>query len=292
MLSNDSLNEMMRSDIANLEDKRKILQQIVEITKAIEGMQESLNAVMVLGVPSKEMPEKALQLYSALSDSLRNLPVKQVKLYYDNLESVIKKTLDKILAFSDKDFSGDDGIEFVTLSSTTHDESPMDLLDEFKRTAQTAVSLRVLLRKRGVQTPGATIPLSREVIRQKINDLDRQEQAQRGKAEGKIREMQADVEQMLNNPNYPDAMKEILKGVVNNLERDKKLLRAGVPLHKLSFAMEHHEISGVEEMSVEEEIEITGLPEDDRDMSFSDAASRWLNSPWEVSWKEISTQKK
>ncbi|MET0090567.1 MAG: hypothetical protein ABW068_11230 [Candidatus Thiodiazotropha sp.] len=292
MLSNDSLNEMMRTDIANLEDKRKILQQIVEITKAIESMQESLNAVMVLGVPSKEMPERALQLYSALSDSLRNLPVKQIKLYYDNLESVIKRTLDKILAFSDQDLSSDEGIEFITLSSTAHEESPLDLLDEFKRTAQTAVSLRVLLRKRGVQTPGATIPVSREVISRKLQDLDRQEKSQRDKAQSKIQEMQDDVQKMLANPSYPHAMKDILKGVVSNLERDKKLLRAGVPLNKLSFAMETHEIAGVEEISVEEEIEIVGLPEDDADMSFSDAASRWLNSPWEVSWKDIATQKK
>ncbi len=292
MLSNDSLNEMMRTDIAHLEDKRKILQQIVEITKAIESMQESLNAVMVLGVPSKEMPEKALQLYSALSDSLRNLPVTQIKRYYDNLESVIKRTLDKILAFSDQDLGSDEGIEFITLSSTNQEESALDLLDEFKRTAQTAVSLRVLLRKRGVQTPGATIPVSREIIRQKLHDLNQQEQRQRDRAERKIQEMQQDVQQMLANPNYPDAMKEILKGVVSNLERDKKLLRAGVPLTKLSFAMETHEIAGVEEITVEEEIEITGLPEDDSDMSFSDAASRWLNSPWEVSWKDIASQKK
>ncbi len=291
-MSNDSLNEMMRTDIANLEDKRKILQQIVEITKAIESMQDSLNAVMVLGVPSKEIPEKALQLYSALSDSLRNLPVKQIKIYYANLESVIKRTLDRILAFSDQDLSSDEGIEFITLSSTTQEENPMDLLDEFKRTAQTAVSLRVLLRKRGVQTPGATVPVSREILRQKLVDLDRQEQIQRTRAEEKIQEMQTDVQQMLANPNYPEAMKQILSGVVSNLERDKKLLRAGVPLNKLSFVMETHQITGVEEVAVEEEIEITALPEEDSAMSFSSAASRWLNSPWDVSWKEASSQKK
>jgi hypothetical protein len=292
MVSNDSLNEMMRTDIANLEDKRKILQQIVEITKAIESMQESLNAVMVLGVPSKEIPEKALQLYGALSDSLRNLPVKQIQVYYANLESVVKRTLDRILAFSDQDLSSDEGIEFITLSSTTQEESPMDLLDEFKRTAQTAVSLRVLLRKRGVQTPGATIPISREILHQKLVDLDRQEQVQRTRAEEKIREMQTEVQQMLANPNYPEAMKQILSGVVSNLERDKKLLRAGVPLNKLSFVMENHQIAGVEEVAVEEEIEIIALPEEDSATSFSSAASRWLNSPWEVSWKEVSGQKK
>ncbi|MCG8097620.1 MAG: hypothetical protein JAZ05_00880, partial [Candidatus Thiodiazotropha taylori] len=88
MSSNDPLNQSMQNDIAKLEGKRKILQQIVEITNALESMQESLNAVLVLGVASKDLPEDALNLYSSLSGSLRNLPIKQVQLYYTNLETL------------------------------------------------------------------------------------------------------------------------------------------------------------------------------------------------------------
>jgi hypothetical protein len=295
MLPNDALNEIMHNDIANLEDKRKLLQQIVEITKAIEKMQESLNAVLVLGVPSKEMPEKALRFYSALNESLRNLPVKQIKVYYQNLETVIKRQLEKILHYSNKDFSSSDNIEFITLSSERDDseQNPLDLLDEFKRTAQTAVSLRILLRKRGVQTPGATIPVSPAVIKQQLTELDRQEKIQRTKVEKKINEMQQDLESMLANPAYPEAMKEMFKGVVSNLKRDKKLLQSGAPIKKLSFVVETQEIVGVEEFVEEEAIEITGLEnEQEQAMSFSKAASEWLNSPWSVTWKDISTLKK
>ncbi|MES9851831.1 MAG: hypothetical protein ABW170_08375 [Candidatus Thiodiazotropha sp. L084R] len=124
---NDPLNESMQNDIAKLEGKRKILQQIVEITNAIEGMQESLNAVLVLGVPSKDLPESALNLFSSLSESLRNLPVKQIQGYFNNLETLIKSQLEKILHYSGLDYSQDENIEFISLSSDDEEPSPLAL---------------------------------------------------------------------------------------------------------------------------------------------------------------------
>jgi hypothetical protein len=277
----------MQNDIAKLEGKRKILQQIVDITQAIENMQESLNAVQVLGVASKDLPEEALSLYSSLSDSLRNLPVKQIQVYYNNLERLIKSQLENILHYSGLDYSQDENIEFIALSSDGDEQSPIDLLDEFKRTAQTAVSMRVLLRKRGVPTPGATIPVSPNVIKQHLVELDHQEQQQREKVAEKIDEMIADVEQMLANPDYPDGMKVILKDVVSNLERDKGLLESGASLCRLSFVAEAEEIVGVEEVVVEEPIEITDVAPS-QPSGFSERASRWLNSPWDVSWQDIA----
>ncbi|MCG7893350.1 MAG: hypothetical protein JAZ19_00580 [Candidatus Thiodiazotropha taylori] len=290
MSSNDPLNQSMQNDIAKLEGKRKILQQIVEITNALESMQESLNAVLVLGVASKDLPEDALNLYSSLSGSLRNLPIKQVQLYYSNLETLIKSQLEKIMQYSGLDYSKDENIEFISLSSDDEEasENPLDMLDEFKRTAQTAVSMRVLLRKRGVATPGATIPVSPEVIKRQLVDLDNQEKQQRKEAGEKIQEMQADVQGMLDNPDYPDGMKEILKGVVSNLEQDKKLLNAGASLCKLSFVAEAEEIVDVQDVEVEETIEITGVAEPADESDFSERASRWLNSPWDVSWKDTA----
>ncbi|MCU7932418.1 MAG: hypothetical protein KZQ90_16575 [Candidatus Thiodiazotropha sp. (ex Codakia rugifera)] len=286
-------NETMQADISALESKRLILQQIVDITKAMESMQESLNAVLVLGVASKDMPEDALNLYSSLSDSLRNLPVNKIKLYFNNLESIIKSQLEKILHYSGLDYSSNDDIEFISLSSDEGGDNPLDLLDEFKRTAQTAVSLRVLLRKRGVATPGSPIPVSPAIIKQQLSHLEDQEQQQRGKVREKIQEMKSDVETMLDNPSYPDGMKQILKGVIANLEQDTKLLASGASLCRLSFVAESEEIINVEDVQPDiEVVEIGSVAEENLDRSFSDAASRWLNSPWDVSWSDVASEKK
>ncbi|MES9981699.1 MAG: hypothetical protein ABW107_23555, partial [Candidatus Thiodiazotropha sp. 6PLUC5] len=143
-----------------------------------------------------------------------------------------------------------------------------------------------LLRKSGVPTPGSPVPVSPEVIKKQLVELDNQEKQQRDKAAQKIDEMKADVEGMLANPVYPDGMKEILKGVISNLEKDQKLLSSGASLNKLSFVAESEEIVGVDDVAAEESIEITAVPESPDTGGFSDRASRWLNSPWDVSWKD------
>ncbi|MEW8508053.1 MAG: hypothetical protein AB2598_15250 [Candidatus Thiodiazotropha sp.] len=289
----ETYSDAMQADISSLENKRQILQQIVEITKAIENMQDSLNAMLVLGVDSKEMPEDALSLYSSLSDSLRNLPVNRIKQYFNNLESIVKGQLERILSYSGLDYASDESIEFITLSSSESAENPCELLDEFKRTAQTAVSLRVLLRKRGVATPGSPIPVAPNVLKQQLQRLEAQEKQQRTKAKEKIFEMQEDVRSMLENPSYPDAMKQVLEGVVQNLHRDGELLERGAPLSRLSFVMESEGLVSVEEDIVIEEIGIGGVEDEQpADMSFSTTASRWLNSPWDVSWADIADHKK
>jgi DNA-binding transcriptional MerR regulator len=292
----DQDTDALQADISSLESKRQILKQIVDITKAIETMQESLNAVLVLGVDSKDIPEDGLSLYSSLSDSLRNLPVSKIKQYFNNLELIVKGQLEKILRYSGLDFSAAESIEFISLSSEEDEANPFDLLDEFKRTAQTAVSLRVLLRKRGVATAGSPIPVSPALIKEQLQHLESQESQQRSKAKAKIHEMQDDVKSMLENPHYPDAMKQVLKGVVDNLERDIKLIEKGASLNQLSFVMESEEVLSMEETNIEvaevEVIDIGGVEEAETDMSFSAAASRWLNSPWDVSWDDINSDKK
>ncbi|MCU7808400.1 MAG: hypothetical protein KZQ73_11110, partial [Candidatus Thiodiazotropha sp. (ex Semelilucina semeliformis)] len=220
-------NAELKNDVSIIEQKRQILEKVVDITRAIESMQESLNAVLVLGVESKDLPEDALSLYSSLSGSLRNLPVNKVKEYYSNLEILVKKQLNKILGYSGVDFSESDDVEFITLSSDSDEEDPLELLGSFKRTAQTAVSLRVLLRKRGVQTPGSAIPVTPEVIKQHLSHLDEQENTQRGRIKTKIEEMKQEIGRMIDNPVYPDAMKSMLKDVVDNLDKDLVQLASG-----------------------------------------------------------------
>jgi len=293
MMPAASDNPNLTQDVAALERKRQILEQIVDITRAIETMQESLNAVLVMGVASKDLPDEALKLYSSLSGSMRNLPVNRIKEYHANLEIIVKKQLNRILNYSGIDFSADDQVEFITLSSEGDQQSPVEMLNAFKRTAQTAVSLRVLLRKRGVATPGCVLPASAELIKQHLNHLNQQEQVQRSRVRSKIEEMQADIARMIDNPAYPQAMKAMLREVRGNLDQDLQLLARGVPIQRLSFVAETDEILVTEvagEYPEVEEIVLEGhapVPHPPAKTGFSETAIRWLNSPWDVSWDDL-----
>ncbi|MGD8912136.1 MAG: hypothetical protein PVI97_16795 [Candidatus Thiodiazotropha sp.] len=287
----DQDKDVLQADISSLESKRQILKHIIDIAKAIESMQDSLNAVLVLGVDTTDITEGELILYNALSDSLRNLPVTRIKQYFNNLELIVKGQLDKILRFSGLDFSEDESVEFISLCSDESDVNPFDLLEEFKRTAQTTVSLRVLLRKRGITTTGSLIPVSSSIIKQQLQHLEAQESQQRAKAKEKILEIQEDVKGMLENPNYPNGMKQILKEVLDNLDRDIRLLEKGAAINKLSFVIESKEVLSVERPNIEleeiEQIEIGEVAEKQTGTTFSTSASRWLNSSWDVSWGDI-----
>ena len=281
----------LTSDIARIEQKREVLQQIIEIAKAIENMQESLDSVLTLGLPSADMPECALALYETVSENLKSLPVNKLKEYQQNLERIVKNQLNTILGYAGVDFESDDGVELLTLSSDGGGQSPLDLLEDFRRTAQTTVSLRVLLRKRGVATPGSQLPVPKKVIEHQLEDLKVQEGRQRERVKEKIGEMRDDIQGMIDNPAYPEGMKAMLHGVQDNLTADLQRLEAGAALNQLSFVAETEEIVATDLAAADtgievEEIEIQALDDPSEKPGLSQVASRWLNSPWDVSWEE------
>lgn len=276
----------LQEDISAIEEKRRVLEQIVDITKAIEHMQDSLESVLILGASSKAMPEGALNLYSALSDNLRSLPVNKIKEYLDNLGIIIKNQLEKILQYSGIDFSSDEAIEILYFSSDASEEKPVVLLEEFKKTAQTAVSLRVLLKKRGVATPGSPLPVPQDVIHKQMEQLDAQEQQQRVKIKSKIVEMKDDIVKMIENQDYPDSMRQILLGVQDNLEKDLNNIESGGKLRNLSFVTDAQELTGIQGPP-QEEGKAQLHTKQKEDIGLYEVASRWLNSPWDVTWKDI-----
>lgn len=278
-------NSMLQRDISAIQDKRQVLEQIINIAQTIESMQTSLESVLILGVPSRDLPEEALNLYSSISDNLRNLPVNKIKDYLRNLEAIIRKQLEKILHYSNSDLSSDDSVELLFISSDGSDQSPLQMLEDFKRTAQTAVSLRVLLRRRGVATEGSPLPVARKEIEHQITRLEWEEQKQRGKIRLKISEMKVDIERMIDNPAYPDGLKEILRGVNRNLENDLKNIDLGVKLSSLSFVTDADEITGIQDISTDAaEPEESGPAEQ---ASLAESARLWLNTPWDVTWEEV-----
>jgi hypothetical protein len=177
-------------------------------------------------------------------------------------------------------------VESVFLAEDGVDDNPLNLLDEFKRTAQTAVSLKVLLKKRGVATEGLVLPVPRDAIQQQLRHLDEQEQQQRVRARDKITEMKQDIDRMLENPAYPEAMKSMLKDVQRNLDRDLKRIDSGGSLAGLSFIADAGDVAALE---VPEEIvvEAPSVDAETETRGFSQMASRWLNTPWDTGWDDI-----
>lgn len=290
MLSND-YEATLKEDIEVIESKRQLLEQLVAVTQAIEQMQESLQAVLILGASSKEISEHALNFYNRTSNSFKNLPVTKLQEYHQNLDAVIRSQLKSILHFSDITCCSSEAVEVLHIAYGEENENPLLMIEEFKRTAQTAVSLKILLRKRGVPTAGTVLPMLKEKISEQLKLLQQREQEQRGKIMSVVKEMHDDVERMIANPAYPKGMQAMLMDVREKLEKDIKSLEAGLPLDKLSFVIESHELTALQDRSEQTENDAPPAAIETKEMSFSEAADRWLNSSWDVAWKDIKSGK-
>jgi hypothetical protein len=288
-MSTSSPAPRLREDIAAIQEKRRLLEQILDVSKAIAHMQDSLDSVLILGLASKDLPEGALGLYSALSVSLRNLPVNQIKEYLVNLEMIIKSQLETILQYAKIDFGSDEAVNILYRASDAAEQIPIQLLEEFKRTVQTTLSLRVLLRKRGVATPGSPLAVPAEVIQQQLEQLDVQEQHQRDKIQHEIVETRDNINRILDNPDYPENMKLRLRDVGVKLDKDLLSLEKGASLNALSFVTNTNKLTRLEELT-EAALNPSDQPVTSNKLSFTQAASRWLNSPWNVTWSQIKKE--
>ena len=308
-------------DIMN--EKRALLKQIVKITRAIEKMRESLEAVVVLGQPSSNLSKAMLTFHRALSIKTERQPTDSIKRYLIRLEEITRESLSEILRLAHVGFDMSEW-EKQPAEQTQLSEHVREVIREFQRRAMTAVSLKVLLHRRGVYTPGATIPVPIDRIQKQVFELQVKEQSQRNLLKRQITEIRADIQRILANNEYSDEMVSLLRNVFDGLEQDLRVINAGGRLGNLHFSFER--IEAGEEVRLEPVAKPTpvttpsdiGKPVATGDsmqrkvspslshpvLSLVDTETRivhaakgrmgffrrlwlWLNTPWWISWKKL-----
>lgn len=227
--------QLQNQDLSDLERRRLILNRIVDIARAIESMRESLQAVLLMGLASNDLSKQAPRGYDAFSDTMHTLSSGEVSEHHTNLELIVNMQLNRILSYSSIDFSSAEGGEFIKRSHKSDPQSPLKLLNAFKRTAQTAVSLRMLLHKRGVPTPGSVLSASNEELKRHLTHLARQLADQRGRITRQIKLVEAEIVRVIDNRYIAGAIKRMLHEEATNLNQDRRLLAEGGSIACLSF---------------------------------------------------------
>lgn len=297
-----------------IREKQRLLKRVIIITRAIERMQDSLNSVLILGRPSTDIPDGMLKYFHLLSDKIKQKSTDKICRYLSQLELTIKLNLQEIINISmlendiapvGKESNGEE---------KPYSDEAMHLLREFNRQAQTAVSLKILLQQRGVNTHGTVVKIPIQLIKRQLQQLAKKEEIQRNKIRAHISDMQNDLKSMLNNSEYTDEMKEVFRDVMAGLERDMSAISQGVRIDQLPFSFEvietgdekqHRMQSAVKQDEVsridhpEEKYrgdavdppEYVGKPEDElvhsRKRGFFRTLVKWLNTPWSVTWETI-----
>lgn len=295
-------------EITVLREKQRFLKRVIIITRAVERMQESLNSVLILGKSSKDIPDGMLKYFHLLSDKIKQKPTDKIRNYLKQLELTIKSNLQEIINISMQDHDIGPVGQISTGMDKPYSDEAMYLLREFNRQAQTAVSLKILLQQRGVETPGTVVNVPIHLIKVQIKRLAKKEAIQRSKITAHILDMQNDIRIMLDSGDYSDDMKSVFRDVLAGLENDQRAMYQGVRVDQLPFSFEVIE-TGDEKQHVmqpsntHEEMKSIDLPEEidqpekenecedvsayPRKYGFFITLFKWLNTPWSVTWKAI-----
>ena len=224
-------------EIRALEEKRETLERAIQIALNIEQLHKSLEATLLMGQPSADIPEEALDTFENLESSTRDMPLAKLKQNLASLEKAVKAKLAGILEIADMD---DDAL-VASDPMATH-----NLLNKFRKLAQTAVALRILLHIRGEATDATELHVPTEQIRAKLTVVEQKERAYRKVIKTEMVSMITESERLLSNPDISDSLREFLTTSNEDLQRNLDHLDSGKTITSMPVAVEMVEMSETE----------------------------------------------
>jgi len=297
-------------ELSKLTEKRLALESLIKITASIQTQQESLLELSVIARPSQEFPAKLVAHIKLLSEKIGDLPVTELIQRLEAIERVMAKGLGAILKLADLDANA---LRSEQIASISIDDF-VGAIDNFKRRTQTAVALRYLLIGRGVAIAPFSLAVPQEAIVGHIESLKVKEKNCVKQIRKEIVEIIKDSDKMMEYDGLSEAMKTEISNVGQAMRINLEHLDNGGSVKEIpnifetiilesqiteSIVIEEPMDESDEETSSENKIReesltakkmskrIQGKPE-----SFWTLFTKWLSSPWSVSWRSLKSGQK
>lgn len=278
------LDESSISTLHGIDERRKVLKEIVEIARTIEYLQYSLNAVLVLGDAEADLSVGANVWPHNLSDGLSAQPLNKIQQYYEKLLTKVSKDLQQILDYSNQLNCEPDRL--------TLNEEVIELVEQFRREAQTTVSLRILLKERGEVSKVAALSIPVDEIKAQLSELDSAELDQRKKIRLQICLMKEELKLMLASDAFSDAIKQTMQQALDGLLKDLKILDSNGSIELMQISFEEVIVSE-DRLCTEENVQLVkSTPLIKKRRGFFRRLVYWVNSPWNVSWKDADKEER
>lgn len=293
-------------DLKSLEDKREALERAVKIALNIERLQGSLEATLLLGKPAADLPEDALATIEELEGSIKSQPLNRLKESLAALEQRVQSRLGQILRISEMD------AEALAAPGAPEIET---LLNDYRKQAQTAVALRVLLHSRGETIPPAELHVPAEQIRARLTVVEQKERVYRKIIKNEIVTMITETRRMLANEGISATMRQFLLASSEELQLNLDHLDAGKKITTMPVAIEiiemgereitsfdtspaqTTELPAVQKQHLIAPMESTPLPPrpetapPSERLGFFARLWRWATTPDHVTWRKVRQER-
>jgi len=146
-------------EVRLLKERRESLDNVIRFSLGINDLQKSLESVLLLKKPAKDIPRDLLNILGNISASVANLPAIELAKRLELIEKTIKHDIDTIMGISNQmeilDSTALGDAESHITSTKLH-----ELVSDFRRRTNTAIILKLHLRKRGAKVSESVIPVS------------------------------------------------------------------------------------------------------------------------------------
>ncbi|WP_455210025.1 hypothetical protein [Kaarinaea lacus] len=284
-------------ELVALEQKKSALEKVMKIARALEQLRYGLEAVVLLGKPTASISHQAMHIFEALSEKIRIQPTNKIRDTIKKLDVIIANNLNGIMELA----RPENEAVLHEQCATDHElATHIDkLIQDYRKKAQTAVALRVVLRERGEPTTPIKWSVSTDSIRTQITQLSDQENQYRKKVKSEIIILQHDALAVASNKNLPQATRDSAVHMHHMLQKDLEHLNAGKDIASMPFFVEVVELQASAPSEPQEKNEsqpqappITHCTEATQKSKpgLMHKLWKWSTTPPSVTWQDIEQQ--
>lgn len=288
--------------LALITEQRSALEKVVKISLAITRLQSGLESMLILGQETSQLSQGHIKTFEIISKSIKHLPTDKLKSALTHLDSYINTALHSVmdLVAQGETLLVEDDVDAGKLGNIHKDIHSR--LNTFRRKSQTAVVVRLLLRKRGINTAPFSLPIPESSITDKITELEGKEKHCRQRIKNEIDIMETYVDSLLKTEGLPASTCEEMREVKASLQKNRQHLLAGRPIEEMPIVFEIIEMGdeskiydlGSDALNEEQPIPDEAQAETEQNRmrrGFYSRLKDWLASPVNVRWKDIDKYK-
>lgn len=286
---------------ALLEKKRKALEEIINITRSVDRLKGALESTLLLRKPIDDSSQSLYTIYERLESTYKEQPNNRIKFILNGLDKMISEKISVILRLADD-------VESRTPEAHAKAKDVEEisrLVNEFNRLTQTAIALRVLLKRRGVRTDSIILKVPEKAISSRISLLSTKEELCREDVRRTITSIAESIDQILASSSRSEKLVKMLISVKADLMANLEHLASGKNIDSLPMPVEALEMVSSGPIStpapthgtartpkqIEVERTMSLMPTETRrpreKLGFFAHLRLWLSTPWSVRWKDI-----
>lgn len=283
-------------EIRLIKQRRKNLDHIIKFTLGISRLQQSLESVLLLKKPTKDIPRDLLKVLGNISENVANLPSTEITKRLNRIEDTIKNDMDYILGVSNQPES----IDGSSPNNIGGDTNKLQILiNDFRRRINTAIVLKLHLRTRGVQVAETTVPITAEELVSQASKLVVEEKKCRNRTKDELQAMDNEMEIIIENDDCPESMKVYANELRQQINKNIEHINKGRDIEKMPYVVEIIQMGEDEnknsnsENSSTQDVSDTMQTADEPMISnksksgFFSKVEKWISTPWSVKWKDI-----